>query len=115
MKAGWLKILWNENMLTTARNVNSVNTVRMALHSLAQLNSSSQICSENTPYSLKIDEQAVQDLDSYITEFDCNPFDLEKPQLRSLEYRVIASDELVRDFESAHEDGERKVKEIVLQ
>ena len=31
-----------------------------------------------------IDEQVVQDLECYITEFDCDPFDLDKPQLRSL-------------------------------
>ena len=102
MKAGWLKILRNEKKLPTTRNVNSVCRVRMGLLALAQLNSTSQVRSENTSHHLKIDKQAVQDQDSCITEIDCNPFDLEKPQLRSLEYRVIASDELVCDFESAH-------------
>lgn len=85
MKAGWLKILRNEKMLlTTTRNVNSVNRVRAALHTLAQMKISSQSHTENTPSRLNIDEKAVQDLDSCITEFDCDPFDLDKPQLRSL-------------------------------
>ena len=31
-----------------------------------------------------IDEQVVQDLKCYITQFDCDLLDLDKPQLRSL-------------------------------
>lgn len=100
MKADWLKILRSEKMLlTTTRNVNSVNRVRAALHTLAQMKTSSQNHIENTHSRLKIDEQVVQDLDSCITEFDCDPFDLDKPQLRALVSGVVASDDLVRDFE----------------
>jgi len=113
MKAGWLKILRNEKMLlTTTRNVNSVNRVRAALHTLAQMKTSALKHIENTPSRLKIDEQVVQDLDSCITEFDCDPFDLDKPQLRALVSGVVASGDLVRDFESAHEDGETRVTQF---
>ena len=45
-----------------------------------------------------IDEGVVQDLESYITDFDCDPFDLDKPQIRSLVSFVVASGNLVYDF-----------------
>lgn len=110
MKAGWLKILRNEKMLfTTMSNVNSVNRVRSALHTMAQMKISSQNHIENSHCRLKIDEEVVQDVDSCITEFDCDPFDLNKPQLIAFVSGVVASGNLVRDFESAHEDGETRV------
>ncbi|KAG1648975.1 hypothetical protein GQR58_029417 [Nymphon striatum] len=56
---------------------------------------------------LKQDEQAVQDIDNCITEFGCDPFNLEKPQLRSLQSGVLASTALVDDFESAHKASEK--------
>lgn len=113
MKAGWLKILKNEKMLLTdTRNVNHVNRVRASLHVMANLKSFSQSHSENSPSRKKIDEQAVQDLDGCITEFNCDPFDLDNPTLRSLQAGALASDELVADFESAHEDGEKLVKDF---
>ena len=90
MKAGWLKILRNEKMLLTiTRNVNSVNRVWASLHTLAQMKISHSH-TENTPSHLNINENAVQDLDSCITKFDCDPFDLDKPQLRALVSGVVA-------------------------
>ncbi|KAG1664228.1 hypothetical protein GQR58_019910 [Nymphon striatum] len=108
LKAGWLKILKNEKvLLTDSRNVNSVNRVRSAMHDLANCTTSKQKHSENTATRLKQDEQAVQDIDNCITEFGCDPFNLEKPQLRSLQSGVLASTALVDDFESAHKAGEK--------
>ena len=54
----------------------------------------------------------MQDLSSCINEFDCDPFDLTKPTLRFLQSGMIASEELVRDFETAHDDGEALVKKF---
>ena len=67
---------------------------------------------ENSTSRLRIDEQAMQDLSSCINEFDCDPFDLTKPTLRSLQSGMIASEELVEDFETAHDDGEALVKKF---
>ena len=61
---------------------------------------------------LRIDEQAMQDLSSCINEFGCDPFDLSKPTLRSLLSGMNASEELVKDFETAHDDGEALVKKL---
>ncbi|KAG1659153.1 Zwei Ig domain protein zig-8 [Nymphon striatum] len=81
--------------------------VRSAMHDLANCTTSKQKHSENTATRLKQDEQAVQDIDNCITEFGCDPFNLEKPQLRSLQSGVLASTALVDDFESAHKAGEK--------
>ena len=111
MKAGWKRILKNEKMLLThTRTVNSVNRVRSSLHALADLTESSKGHKENTTARLLLDERGVQDLDNCITEFDCDPFDLSKPVLRSLQSGMIAPDELVQDFDSAHDDGEALVQ-----
>jgi len=107
LKAGWLKILKNEKMLLTdSRNVNSVNMVRSSLHDTSNRTTSKQKHSENTATRMKQDEKAVQDINSYITEFGCDPFDTHKPKLRALQSGVLASAELVNDFESAHMAGE---------
>lgn len=111
MKAGWKRILKNEKMLLThTRTVNSVNRVRSSLHALANLKESSKGHKENTTARLFLDERGVQDLESCIKEFDCDPFDLTKPILRSLQSGMVASDELVADFDTAHSDGESLVQ-----
>lgn len=111
MKAGWKRILKNEKMLLThTRTVNSVNRVRSSLHALANLTKSSEGHRENSTTRLLLDERGVQDLDNCITEFDCDPFDLTQPILRSLQSGMVASDALVKDFDSAHEDGETLVQ-----
>lgn len=72
---------------------------------MAQSNSSKHH-SENTRTRLKIDEQAVHDIDSCITEFGCDPFDTNNPSLRTLQSGVLISTALIDDFESAHQAGE---------
>ena len=115
MKAGWSRLLKNEKILLThTNNFNFVNSVIASLHAIANLTSLSKCHSENSPRRLKTDEKAVQDLDSCITEFDCDPFDFSKPTLRSLQSGMVTSDEPVQYFETAHEHGESLVKYFVL-
>ena len=47
-----------------------------------------------------------------VIEFDCDPFDPEKPQLRFLQSGAVASEELIKDFETALEDGETSVEQF---
>ena len=111
MKAGWLRILKNKQMLlSSVRNANLINRIRACLHAIANMEETSRCHAENSTSRLKIDEQAMQDLNNCINEFDCDPFDLTKPTLRSLQSGMIASEELVQDFETAHDDGETLVK-----
>ena len=77
MKAGWKQILKNETILLChTRNANSVNRIRLSLHEVAKVKLfNSQVHRENTNTRMMLDESAVQDLESCIVEFDCNPFD----------------------------------------
>ena len=96
MKAGWLRILKNEQMLlSSVHNANLINRIRACLHAIANMEETSICHAENSTSRLKIDEQAMQDLNNCINEFDCDPFDLTKPTLRSLQSGMIASEELV--------------------
>ena len=52
----------------------------------------------------------MQDLILYIKEFDCFPFDPASPTLRTLQSGIPASTELIRDFTTAKQDGESKLK-----
>ena len=99
MKAGWLRILKNEQMLLSHMwNANLINRIRVCQHVIANMEETPRCHSENSTSRLRIAEQAVQDLSSYINEFDSDPFDLTKPTLRSLQSGMIASQELVKDF-----------------
>ena len=79
---------------------------------MANLTNSPQCHSELSTTRLKVDEQAVQDLDTCITEFACDPFDLANLRLRSLQSGMLASEKLIRDFETAHDDGERLIQQF---
>ena len=113
MKAGWLRILKNEQMLLShVWNANLINRIRVCLHVTANMEETSRCHAENSTSRLTIDEQAVQDLSSCINEFDCDPFDLTNLTLGSLQSGMIASEEHVKDFKTAHDDGEALVKKF---
>ena len=114
LKSGWLAILGNEKqLLSNTRNVNNVNRVRVCVLNHAESKKHAQQkhadCSST---KIKIDEQAVQDISSCLTEFKCDPFDLDNQTLRSLQSGLPATEALVADFKSAKEDGKIKVKEL---
>ena len=50
---------------------------------------------------MKYDDQLVQNLSACIDLFDCDPFDVENPTLRTMISGVSVSDELVQDFRLA--------------
>ena len=109
MKAGWKNILKNETMLVChTRTANFVNRIRVSLHKVANLKSStSEQHRENTRMRLKYDELAVQDLENCIAEFNCNPFDPINSNLRTLQSGEVASLQLAEDFKTALHDGEK--------
>ena len=76
MKAGWQRILGNEQMLcANIRNSNYINQLRVAVHKLANMKMYRSGHKENTATRLKLDELAVQDVNACIADFDCDPFD----------------------------------------
>ena len=106
----------NEKMLFAhTKTTNVCNKVRNSLHALANLKDSSKDHRENCKKRLQRDEKGVQDLDKCMGEFDCDPFDETKPTLRSLQSGMLASDQLVVDFENAHKDGEVLVQSFFIE
>ena len=111
MKAGWLSILRNEKQLMVdTRNVNNLGRIRAALHNPVSRKQLSRKHNECAPARIRRDEQAVQDLVSCFREFDCFPFDPASPTLRTLQSAIPAPPELIRDFNTAQQDGESRLK-----
>ena len=52
--------------------------------------------------------QTVEILIGTLQEWNANPWNTEIPTLRSLESGLLASEELVKDFNSAKEEGEKQ-------
>ena len=113
MKAGWQRILGNEAMLcANIKSTNYINQLRVKLHYIADMKSYKSGHKENTASRIKLDELGVQDIDACIVDFNCDPFDPENVQLRSLQSGQLVSKEVEDDLLSAYEDGETKVKEF---
>ena len=68
---------------------------------------------DNKKSRLQIDEQYLQDIVPLLDEWKCNPFDPENQNFRTLQTGKYASEALVSDFESAHEDGDAFVQDSV--
>ena len=113
IKAGWQRILGNEAMLcANIKSTNYINQLRVKLHYIADMKSYKSGHKENTASRIKLDELGVQDIDACIVDFNCDPFDPENVQLRSLQSGQLVSKEVEDDLLSAYEDGETKVKEF---
>ena len=111
IKAGWLSIFRNEKQLMAdTRNANNLGRIRANLHNQINRKQLSRRHTECIRARMCIDEQAVQDLISCIRKFDCFPFDLASPNLRTLQSAILAPPELIRDFFTAKKDGESKLK-----
>ena len=67
---------------------------------------------ENTASRIKLDELRVQDIDAGIVDFNCDSFDPENLQLRSLQSGQLVPKEVEDDLLSAYEDGDTKVKKF---
>ena len=111
MKAGWLSILRNEKqLLADTRNVNNLGRIRAALHNQVNRKQLSRKHKECAPARMCMDEQALQDLILCMREFGCFPFDPALPILRPLQSAIPAPPELIRDFQTAREDGELRLE-----
>ena len=111
MKAGWKQILQNETLLTThIRNANFVNPLRVSLHKFADMKTYESKHKENTPRRIWLDELAVQDLEQYLIDFECDPFDAANTKICTLHSGEYASTEMQRDFLTTYKDGEEVTK-----
>ena len=63
----------------------------------------------------KKDEQAIQDLQACMTEFDADQIDKSKPTMRSLQSGLVASPELVKNFKVALTDGRTQAENLLQE
>ncbi|KAJ4927219.1 hypothetical protein JOQ06_014954, partial [Pogonophryne albipinna] len=113
LKQGWLQLLQNEKQLfSTTRNANNVARVKAALKRNLKCQRRHRKHVECQPARMRKDEQAVQDLQACMKDFDAEPFDISSPKLRSLQSGLVASPELVHDLKSALPHGFTKIKPL---
>jgi len=62
---------------------------------------------------MRNNEQAVQDISSCASEFECDPFDHTNQTIRSLQSGITATDALAADFALVKDNDRRKMKEFV--
>ncbi|KAL8573120.1 hypothetical protein ACOMHN_027380 [Nucella lapillus] len=114
LKQGWLQLLQNEKQLfLTIRNVNNVSRVKAAVQQNLKCERRHRKHVECQPARMKKDEQAIQDLQGCMTEFNAQPFDTSSPALRSLQSGLVASPELVQDLNTAFADGQDQVETLL--
>ena len=65
---------------------------------------------ECSPARMVKDAKAIENMMNALQEWDANPWDTTIQSLHSLESGLLASEELVKDFYSAKEEGEKQVK-----
>ena len=111
LKQGWLQLLQNEKQLfSTTRNVNNVARVKATVNQNLKCQRRHRKHVECQPARMKKDEQAVQDLQTCLKDFDAEPFDISSPTLRSLQSGLVASPQLVHDLKTALSDGQAQVE-----
>ena len=88
------------------KSTNYINQLRVKLHYIADMKSYKSGHKENTASRIKLDELGVQNIDACIVEFNCDSFDPENVQLRSLQSGQLVSKEVEDDLLSAYKDGE---------
>ena len=95
LKQEWLQLLQNDTQFfCTTLNVNNVARIKTALENSWNCHRHRQKHVECQPARRKKDEQAVQDFILCMDDFVADPFDKNIPELRSLQYGVIASPEV---------------------
>jgi len=116
LKQGWLQLLQNEKQLfSTTRNANNVARVKAALKRNLKCQRRHRKHVECQPARMRKDEQAVQDLQACMKDFDAEPFDISSPKLRSLQSGLVASPELVHDLETALPHGQAQAGTLMQE
>ena len=116
LKQGWMQLLHNEKQLfATTRNANNIARVRAIVQQNLKCQRRHRKHVECQPARMKKDEQAVQDLQAAMKDFDADPFDISTPTLRSLQSGLVASSRLVHDFKTALADGEVQVETLLQE
>ena len=116
LKQGWMQLLHNEKQLfATTRNANNIARVKATVQQNLKCQRLHRKHVECQPVRMNKDEQAVQDLQAAMKDFDADPFDISSPALMSLQSGLVASSRLVHDFKTALADGEVQVETLLQE
>ena len=109
MKGGWIVITNNEEALqVNTKVINNITKVKESLKQVANIKKRQYSHIECSPARMIKDAKTVEILLGTLQEWNANPWNTEIPALRSLESGLLASEELVKDFNSAKEEGEKQ-------
>ena len=97
-------------LCTNIRNTNYVNQIRFIPHKIADIKDYKSSHKEITGTRVRLDEIGVQDIESWIADFDCDSFYREIQQLYSLQSGKLVSEEAKDDLLSVFDDGEKKFR-----
>ena len=116
LKQGWLQLLQNDKQLfSTTRNANNIARVQATVKQNLKCQLRHRKHVECQPARRKKDEQAVQDLQACMKDFNAEPFDTSSPTLRSLQSGLTASSELCHDLKTALSDGKAQVETLMQE
>ena len=109
MKGGWIGIMCNEEALQVNNEViDNITKVKESLKEVPNIKKHQYSHIECSPAQMTKDVKTVKILIGTLQEWNANPWNTEIPTLRSLESGLLASEELVKDFNSAKEEGEKQ-------
>ena len=115
LKQGWTQLLQNEKQLfSTTRNANNVARVKSIVKRGLHCQRRHRKHVECQPARMKKDEQAIQDLQACMRDFEADPFGI-SPTLRSLQSGLVASPELLHDLKTAIPDGQAQVQTFLQE
>ncbi|MCP3890082.1 MAG: hypothetical protein GY702_14610 [Desulfobulbaceae bacterium] len=116
LKQGLLQLLKNDKQLfSTTRNANNIARVKATVKQNLKCQLRIRKHVECQPARRKKDEQAVQDLQACMKDFNAEPFDTSSPTLRSLQSGLTASPELCHDLKTALSDGKVQVETLMQE
>ena len=109
MKGGQIGITLNEEALhVNTKVINSITKVKESLKEVANIKKRQYSHTECSPARMIKNVKTVEILRGTLQEWNANPQNTEIPTLCSLESELLASEELVKDFDSAKEEGEKQ-------
>ena len=111
MKGGWIGITLNEEVLhVNTKVINSITKVKESLKEVANIKKRQYSHIECSSARMIKDVKTVEILIGNLQEWNANPWNTEIPFLRSLESGLLASEELVKEFDSAKKKEKNKQK-----
>ena len=110
MKCGWIGITHKEEALQVNKVINNIKKAKESLKEVANIKKRQYSHIECSSARMIKDVKTVEILLGTLQEWNANPWNTAIPFLRSLESGLLASEELVKEFDSAKKKEKNKQK-----